>query len=400
MNTKNAVVGAALLIVSFYAATDGPVAEDKKVITIPRNETPFTNFEMRGNLMRSYNVFTGKKAGRVAYMGGSVTTRQWRLPVQKWLDEKFPETAFDFVMAGIGGTPASLGAFRLENDVFKNGKVDLFFLEFAVNGGGVREMEGIVRHARRLNPEIDIVLMYFANTDHTETFNQGKTPKIVEEHEIVAKHYGIPALFLYREIAERIRDKKLEWKDFSKDTVHPHQGGCDIYAACIVDFLAKAWENDKLLAEKPGEIPAKLDPLCLEKGRYVSPDETTGVKDFAWIRDWTPSQPTCNFRPPVDVFAAEKPGAELTLTFEGTAVGVYVISGADAGTIEYSIDGGEFVAVDLFNKAYGPRFQLPREHILTTELEDKKHTLVVRVSDKRHKLSTGHAMRILKFLVN
>jgi sialidase-1 len=212
---------------------------------------PFTDYVMRGNLLRSQAKFAAGGPARVVFMGGSVTTRQWRNPLMTSLTERFPGAEFDFVMAGIGGTDANLGAFRLPEQVFGRGKVDLFFLEFAVNGGGVRAMEGIVRQAKRLNPEIDIVILYFANTGHTASYANGKIPGIVQEHEKVAEHYGIPALYLYREIARRIEQGKIKWEDFAGDSVHPNQGGCDMYTQCIQDFLAASWGDAALALAAP-----------------------------------------------------------------------------------------------------------------------------------------------------
>jgi sialidase-1 len=70
----------------------------------------------------------------------------------------------------LGSTP---GAFRFERDVLCKGKVDLLFIDAAVNdrvnGFGTVEqilgMEGIVRHARESNPATDIVIMHFVDPD-------------------------------------------------------------------------------------------------------------------------------------------------------------------------------------------------------------------------------------------
>ena len=52
----------------------------------------------------------------------------------------------------------------------------------------------------------------------------------------------------------------------------------------------------------------------------------------------------------VPVLLAENPGAEIEFTFQGTAVGIAVVSGPDAGIITYSIDGKKEQSVDLFTK--------------------------------------------------
>lgn len=358
----------------------------------------FTDYVMRGNLMRSYARFAAGGPARVVFMGGSVTTRQWRNPLMEDLTDRFPQTQFDFVMAGIGGTDANLGAFRLPEQVFGRGKVDLFFLEFAVNGGGVRAMEGIVRQAKRLNPDIDIVILYFASTGHCASYTKGQIPGIVQEHEKVAEHYGIPALYLYREVARRIEQGKIKWEDFSGDSVHPNQNGCDIYTQCIEDFLDTNWKDPKLAPVAPAPLPEPLDPLCYENGRFIPLEQAVVKQGFTREPKWT-VKPTCNFAPPVDVLACTEPGSELSLAFEGRAIGIYSIIGMDAGIIEYSIDGQPFQQADQFDH-YCPMFHRPQYKVFASDLAPGKHTIVLRSAAQRNEKSVGNAIRILKFMAN
>ncbi len=85
----------------------------------------------------------------------SLMNRVGRDSICSYLTEKFPETEFDFVNAGILSTKPIQGAFRFEDDVLKNGRVDLLFIESKVNNEInkkssteiIRETEGIIRHA-------------------------------------------------------------------------------------------------------------------------------------------------------------------------------------------------------------------------------------------------------------
>jgi acyl-CoA thioesterase I len=361
--------------------------------------TPFANFTPRGNLMRSYNAFSKGGPVRVAFMGGSVTTQAWREEVMDYLKERFPEAAFDFVMAGIGGTDANLGAFRLPGDVFGRGRVDLFFLEFAVNGGGIDAMEGIVRQSKRLNPDIDIVMTYFTNTSYTEDVKAGRVPQLVQTHEKVAEHYAIPALSLYKEVGERIVAGKLTWEQFSRDVVHPTDAGCALYAECMVSFLEQAWADP---ASKPtpraATLPEKLDPLCFENGRFIGVEAAKVKSGFALVKGWT-TEKTCNFSPPVDVLEATQAGSELTLAFEGTAIGIYTIVGFDAGILEYALDGGPVQTRDQFD-VYCDKFHRPQHALFATNLAPGKHTLRLRLGAEHNPKGTGTAVRILQFMAN
>lgn len=105
--------------------------------------------------------------GRVAFLGGSITENPgWRTLVCENLQQRFPQTQFDFMNAGIASTDTTLAPFRLQHDVFTHGPVDLLFVEFAVNDRAngreesemIRGMEGVIREARLTHPSIDIVM--------------------------------------------------------------------------------------------------------------------------------------------------------------------------------------------------------------------------------------------------
>ena len=65
----------------------------------------------RGGLDNCRIKFGREKTGRIAYLGGSITTMQgWRALTYELFRTRFPETEFDFIDAGIGGTNSTLGA--------------------------------------------------------------------------------------------------------------------------------------------------------------------------------------------------------------------------------------------------------------------------------------------------
>jgi len=71
----------------------------------------------------------------------------------------------------------------------------------------------------------------------------------------------------------------------------------------------------------------------------------------------------------------------------------------DAGIIEYAIDGADFREADLFDH-YCPRFHRPQHKIFASDLPPGKHTITLRSSAKKNDKSEGHAIRIMKFMVN
>ncbi len=366
-------------------------------------------FETRGRLDNCRIKFINQKQGRVVYLGGSITTMKgWRDHTYDMLTKTFPDTKFDFINAGIGGTNSTLGAFRFEDDVFKNGAVDLLFLEFAVNDGGsnnpgnrrIRAMEGIIRHARRLNPRIDIVMQYFVTQDYVKQINQGEVPASIIEHEKVAQHYNIPIINLAQEMTRRINQKEFTWDDFSRDSCHPTPFGHQVYAVCIDAFLKNVWAEpiSQNASLKNYPLPQPLDKLNYEHGRFIESSQAKILHGWRNVEGWK-AEKTCNYSGPVDVLTAEHPDDELQIEFTGTLIGISAIAGMDAGVIEYSIDNQKSKELDLFDN-YCAKFHRPVCHVLAENLQPGKHVLKVKMTQKKNPESLGHAARILKWVVN
>ena len=96
---------------------------------------------------------------------------------------------------------------------------------------------------------------------------------------------------------------------------------------------------------------------------------------------------------------ATQPGAVLTSTFEGSAIGAFVLAGPDAGTVEASVDGGASVKVNLYH-THSKGLHYPRTVLFADGLPPGSHTLRLTVSEEKDPASTGHAFRALHFVVN
>ncbi|MDB4394329.1 SGNH/GDSL hydrolase family protein, partial [Rhodopirellula sp.] len=330
--------------------------------------------------------------------------------VMENLKRRFPSTDFDFILAGVGSTGTMYGSFRLDRDVIQKGEVDLLFEEAAVNDvaigrtpeQSVRGMEGIVRRARRANPDMDIVMMHFACTDKLEDYGNGKTPELIQSFDKVAKHYGVPTLDITKEVHERIKRGEFTWKDDIKG-VHPSPFGQQLYADSIERLLDEAWSD----APRPvvaHAMPEKLDPASYSEGKLFAPRIAKKLNGFAVENAYDAAaeggkvRTGWNERPQL---IGQKPGDSFDIAFNGSAVAIQVIAGPHAGIIEHSVDDSDWVEQDLFVAKNSFKLHLNRIYILREGLDPtKKHTLSVRISENRHELSKGNKCRIVYFGLN
>jgi sialidase-1 len=87
------------------------------------------------------------------------------------------------------------------------------------------------------------------------------------------------------------------------------------------------------------------------------------------------------------------------LPFNGTAVGIAVVSGPDAGIIGYSIDDQPSRQLNLYTQ-WSNWLHLPWYLLLGSGLTAGPHVLHIKISEASDPRSKGHACRIVHFLVN
>ena len=366
---------------------------------------------LRSGLDHSGNVFMENGKGTVAFLGGSITYNPgWRDSICHYLINRFPETDFEFIATGIPSMGSTPDAFRLERDVLSKGKVDLLFIDYAVNDRGngrtskerIRATEGIVRHALRTNPSMDIVFLYFVDPGKMEDYRCGNVPAEIQDYEKVAKHYGIPTVNLAKEVSMRIDAGEFTWEGDFKD-LHPSPFGQGVYYRSIKTLLENAYKAPAELSDINTEqiLPGKLDEFCYDMGTLVPINESKPGKGWEIIANWKPEDRAGTRAGYVNVpmLLAESPGSELLLKFEGRAVGIAVAAGPDAGIIEYRIDKLPWEKLDIFTK-WSEHLHLPWYYVLNAELPDGKHRLRIRISEKKNESSKGNACRIAHFFVN
>ncbi len=358
---------------------------------------------VNGGLEKSLEKFKTRKKGTVAFLGGSITHNPgWRTKTISYLQERFPETKFDFISAGIPSLGSTPHAFRFGRDVLSHGVPDLLFLESAVNDRGngfsekaqIRALEGICRQARTANPDMDIVLMAFADPHKNADWNAGREPVEVSVHERVARHYDLPYIDLAREVYDKIKAGEFSWEYDFKD-LHPSAFGQEIYFEAIKSLLRAPVPPARQM-----EIPQLMDDFSYTRAHYEEISRAEKLDGFRYVGEWKPSdqKPTRKGFVDVPVLVGEEDGASFEFPFEGRGVGIAVVSGPDAGVISYSIDGKKPRQLDLQTQ-WSNQLHLPWYLMLDDELKRGKHKLKLTLLPRKDASGAGSACRIVYFLV-
>ncbi|CAI6023016.1 SGNH/GDSL hydrolase family protein [Cohnella sp. JJ-181] len=345
----------------------------------------------------------------VAFLGGSITegagasdgdATSWRALAGAYLTARYGAERVTLINAGVGGTDSTFGAARLREHVLDAGPVDLLLVEFAVNDGedrteSLRGMEGIVRQFRRLAPTADICFVYTAA-------DKNLTPGVpfnIAAHEEVAEHYAIPSVNFAAGVRAAIDAGMADWCALAGDRVHPNDEGHALYAAYMRGYLAEALEP-----ERPGSWPEEEahrafmpDPLEARSGEFAGMAAPEEADARGFVRESLEGLPLMNWRYDTAHLRALSDDAALTFTVDGWRAGIVLLCGPDSGSIEYSVDGGPFQEVDLFDEwcemAYRPvPFWLPGRE------RPARMTVSVRPTGRADPRSKGAELRILKLL--
>jgi len=377
-------------------------------VPVTKTLSSATFIEPNGGLNNTIRNARDKRKLTVAFLGGSITYNHgWRDKVGQYLRETYPQTRFTFIAAGIPSLGSVPHAFRLQHDVLDKGKIDLMFLEAAVNDHAngtdsilqVRAMEGIIRHALTANPFMNIVVMAFADEDKNHDFDTNIEPLEVRVHRQLAAYYHLPFINLAKEVYERIQHGEFTWKDDFKD-LHPSPYGQNIYYQSIKTLLQISSMRYSDKGDSEVKLPRSLNKNSYNNGVYEDVHHASNLHGFSVVDNWQPSdqKETREGFVHVPVLEGTKRGSSFTFSFSGNAVGIAIVSGPDAGVIEYRVDKRKARTMNLFTQ-WSNSLHLPWYLILADGLRPGRHMLEVKISSTKGD-SGGQACRIVHFLVN
>lgn len=368
---------------------------------------------IRDDFRRFHHTTKEKGKAHVAFLGGSITqnTKGHTAMIPEWLREQYPEAAIEVTNAGLSSTCSVTGAFRVAKDILAKGPVDLLVVEFAVNDDqdaghdqttATRGMEGIIQQVRQHSPEVDILMVHFVNPSLLEAAQAGKRSTSIAAHESVAEHWNLTTVNLAEALAAATASGEMDWKQYGG--VHPNQEGYRFASDLMIEALSAGREEAASNAESnPSPLPEKPADPASYGDLLVLP-----LEQASWLGGWELAPvgrsllPTGGIRDDYldrPALRSDEAGAMLYLDFHGRALTAFVLAGPDAGSIEVSMDGGEWKPVSLFHR-YSKGLNYPRTLILADDLSSDFHQAAIRIRGEKPEGSQGTAATFLQFSTN
>lgn len=201
----------------------------------------------RGNLYRLKKLMKRAVSGEklvIGFIGGSITQgfasssseTCYAYRVYSWWKEKFPNSEFVYVNAGIGGTSSQFGVARAESDLLSYNP-DFVITEFSVNDLSTEHFmetyEGLIRkiYSSKTRPAMLIV--------HNVYYDNGANAQRV--HSRVGRYYQIPCVSMQSTIYDAVLSGEILNRYITPDDLHPNDTGHELISKVITYFLDKVY---------------------------------------------------------------------------------------------------------------------------------------------------------------
>ena len=276
----------------------------------------------------------------------------------------------------------------------------IMFVDVAMDDGDATDdqvcvaMEGLVRQLWTTYPGTDLVFLYGLRKDDLDTYKAGQLPPVIQWHEKVAEHYGVPSVNMGQFVAQKILAGELTLDAFSQDGIHPTRRGHVLYAEAVKPLIAHCKAAFQPEQKPPQRVlPPALSPTPMVKAQCVP-------YEFAKLTgEWRLGQPS-PAEPFRHVLVSDKPGSTLTIQFKGDCFGIFDLIGPDTGDLEFSIDGGEWQTCPRFDAGCLKGVRSSSRRLASGLAPDRSHEVALRVAARQPEGSQGRFVRIGSLLVD
>ncbi|MBQ0083292.1 MAG: SGNH/GDSL hydrolase family protein [Clostridiales bacterium] len=334
----------------------------------------------------TYFKLKNKKELNIAYTGGSVTVGTggdmkkdcWRVYLNNWFKEQYPDATINEIGAYIGATSSSWAIARFKREVIEK-KPDLLFIEYSVNDiytglngdTSASIMDGMIRSLNAAVPECEIVVISVPDNGTIDGSSMAR-----DAHMNTAQYNGVLWLDMAVPLKEAMQKNGKGWKDYITDSVHPNPDGYKVYA----DYIEKVL-SEKLSECEKRDISGLVKHTVPEKP-YTSNSnlknqtlwfEDLKFDDTMWRKGSTMKK--LYFAGQYPTLRSKEVGATLTFQFEGCSFAVFgdFKKGAD---VKFTLDGGNETAIGMAKDNSG-------ENLIYDNLAPGvKHTVTMTVEGK------------------
>lgn len=275
------------------------------------------------------------------------------------------------------------GAFRVARAVPVYGETifsaTLAVLDFVPEDADLSEQEitdsweGMIRAVLTYRPDLDVMLIYRPNPGMIDDYLAGKTPAILPCLEKIADHYGLPSLNLARYVADKVAAGTLNKNELFAEGANAGPAGEAIFAEAVWNFVnALDVSQPEPRALFRYRLPEPISATHRQQAKIV--DYETATCSDGWTMG--KESPIKDFR---HVLVGDKPGAELSLVFQGVEIGLMDVLDDRSPDYEYGIDGGGWKKLEMPVQA-SSEVKLRIIKIAAGLDPKKEHTLKLRIA--------------------
>ncbi len=379
------------------AASLGDFTTERYFIVPGYEKRKAEEFTLRDGVGNFFSKLQKKQSVKIAYFEGGFNPQHgWRQGVINWLKEKYPGADITEVDASISGSaPGSLfSIYRFSHYVLEK-KPDLVFVDFSIDDYRInadmdtmwKVIEGMIRQARKSNPEMDIIFLHSFNPGMEKDYKDNLSPEAVSAYEKIADYYGISSINMSYRIGKMVNEGKIITKATQEEAKQikdkiiftfnysPTPESNTIYTQVILEGLEKLSKNSKA---KIYILPEPFRKDNMERAKLVSISSSI-VSMFGEWKKISPSDINGkNFSKYFEeMWCTDKPGAKITLKFKGTDAGIFTILTPDTGIVRITIDGKE-MGIKNYMSLWASHYPLTAFNI-ASGLEDKEHTVTIEL---------------------